>query len=184
MKTCRFRTTSDSATHPTSCQRFFEIHCRWVDFFKKMSNIGRTIPTLTTSPPFPQFLGRKWKWWRADLGLFRIHWHAPPPAGGFSKLIFVVENWRPSCHSSRSYWLPLQKLPTIPFHCNCFGIFFAYTSLTSPENRTTKKLPVKTRFWSIFYLEMGNQQCQKKDHGDTVPQKTRGMFLCSLQINI
>ena len=44
---------------------------------------GRTIPIFTTSPPFPRFVGRQRKSRRADLGLFRLQEHAPPPAGGF-----------------------------------------------------------------------------------------------------
>ena len=49
----------------------------------KISYSRRTIPTLTSSPPFPRFLGRQWKRRHADSGLFRIQPRAPPPAGGF-----------------------------------------------------------------------------------------------------
>ena len=31
---------------------------------------------------------------------------------------------------------------------------------------------------------MDGQQCQNKQHGDTVPEKAHDVFLCSLQINI
>ena len=40
---------------------------------------------------FPRFIGRQRKQRRADSGLFRIHPRAPPPAGGFSKFIFVAD---------------------------------------------------------------------------------------------
>ena len=41
-------------------------------------------------PPFPWFIGRKWKWKRANTGLFRIQPRAPPSGGGFSKFIFIA----------------------------------------------------------------------------------------------
>ena len=44
-----------------------------------------------TTPPFLRFLGRQWKRRRADLGIFRIQPRAQPPAGGFSKFIFVAQ---------------------------------------------------------------------------------------------
>ena len=105
--------------------------------FLKISSIGRAIPTLTTSPPFPWFLGRKWKQRCANLWLFWIQTHAPPPVSGFPKSIFVAENPRLSPPSSRSYWRPLQELSTTAYHCNFVGSFFAYASLTSSENWTT-----------------------------------------------
>ena len=45
------------------------------------------------SPPFPRFLGQKWKLRRASLGLFRIQLCAPPPAGGFSEFILIAEKF-------------------------------------------------------------------------------------------
>ena len=42
---------------------------------------------------FPQFLGRKWKRRRANLGLFLILSSTPPPAGGFSKFVLVADKW-------------------------------------------------------------------------------------------
>ena len=56
----------------------------------KISYSGRTMPTLTDYPPFPRFIGRKWKLRRADLGLFWIQLRALPTAGGSKKNIFVA----------------------------------------------------------------------------------------------
>ena len=42
------------------------------------------------SPPFPLFIGRRWEQRRDVLGLFRIQPRDQPPAGDFSKFIFVV----------------------------------------------------------------------------------------------
>ena len=104
----------------------------------KISNSGRTIPTLTTSPPFPWFLSRKSKQRRANLGLFQIHLRVLPPAANFSIFIFVAENCRPSSLSNLSYWRPLQKLLTIAFRWNFVGGFLFHTSLTSSSNWTIK----------------------------------------------
>ena len=43
------------------------------------------------SPPFPQFLGRKWKRRRSNSAIFRIQPRATPPAGSSSKFILVAE---------------------------------------------------------------------------------------------
>ena len=45
----------------------------------------------TVLSTFSLFLDLKWKQRRDDLGLFRIQPRATPPAGGFSKFIFVAE---------------------------------------------------------------------------------------------
>ena len=63
----------------------------WINDFLIISNSGRTIPTLTNSSPFPQFIGRNWKWGRADLVIFWIQPRAPTPPDVFSKTIFVAE---------------------------------------------------------------------------------------------
>ena len=36
----------------------------------------------------------------------------------------------------------------------------------------------------VLYSAMDGRQCENKQHGDTAPEKARGMFLCYLKINI
>ena len=67
------------------------------------------VYALTTSPAFPRFLGRQWKQRRADPGLFRIQPRAPPPAGGFSKFVYVAENCQPS---SKSGYFSSDRVPS------------------------------------------------------------------------
>ena len=120
----------------------------------KISNSGRTIPTLTTSPTIPRFLGQKWERRCADSGLFRIQTHAPPPAGSFSKINF--------CCGESPTLLPFKLLiltPPAKIVDNCLPLrfrrqFFAYAFLTSSEIRK-KKLPVGTRCQSSFIFGNG-----------------------------
>ena len=57
-KTCWFSTISDSATHSNSCRLFFGINFRCRKLTFEISNSGRTITTLTTSPPLPGCFGQ------------------------------------------------------------------------------------------------------------------------------
>ena len=62
--------------------------------------------------------------------------------------------------------------------------FFLYVSLTSSANWKTKNCQSEQDVDQVLYSKMGGWQCENKQHGDTVPEKARGMFLCPLQINI
>ena len=106
-------------------------------------------------PPFPWFIGRKWKWRRSDSGLFRIQPSAPPPAGGFSKFIFVAENHRPSCPSSRSYRHPLQKWSKLPSAVILLAVFFRTRPWHHQQIEQQPKLPVRTRCRSSFIFDNG-----------------------------
>ena len=60
----------------------------------KMKNSVKTAESRKAALdglPFPLFIGREWKRRRADSGLFLVQPRAPPPAGIFSKFIFVAE---------------------------------------------------------------------------------------------
>ena len=118
----------------------------------QLPNSGITIPTLTTFPPISWFLGWKWKQRRANLGLFWIQLYAPPPAGGFSKLIFVAENRRPSCLSSCSYWRPLQKLSKIAFCCNFVVEFFGVRTTDIISKLKINKTASLNKMLINFYI--------------------------------
>ena len=61
--------------------------------FMKSACISCMILTMALcSPPFPPFLGRKWKWRCSNSGIFWIHPRVPPPAGVFSKFILKSYN--------------------------------------------------------------------------------------------
>ena len=67
---------------------------------------------LHLSPIF----GRKWNGKVFDLRLFRIQPHAPPPAGGFSKFIFVADflNFKEVIVEEKyPLWLYLSAFPSI-----------------------------------------------------------------------
>ena len=66
----------------------------------------------------------------------------------------------------------------------CWQFSFAYTSLTSSENRITKNLQLEQYVNQVLFSDMGGRQCHNKHHGDTMPKQTRNMFLFSLCINI
>ena len=115
---------------------------------------------------------------------FRIQPCTPPPTGVFRKYVFVGENFRPSCPSSRLYWPPLQKLLTIPFRYDFIGSFFVCAFLTSSAIWKTKKLPVRTRCQPSFIFGNWRSTMQEQTPWWHRVKKTRDRFLCSLQIKI
>ena len=64
------------------------------------------------------------------------------------------------------------------------AVFFAYTSLTSSENWKTKNCQSIQDFNQVLYSAIDVRQCYNNHHGDIVPEKARGTFLCSLRIKI
>ena len=52
-------------------------------FIKSTCIFCMILAMALCSPPFPRFIGRKWKWRRANSGLFWVKPCVPPPAGGF-----------------------------------------------------------------------------------------------------
>ena len=95
-KTCRFGIFRIQPRAPPPAGGFSKFFFVADKLIFKISYSGRKIPTLTTSPPFPLFIGRKLKGRRSGLVLFRIQPRAPPPAGVVSKFIFVADNLQPS----------------------------------------------------------------------------------------
>ena len=173
-KTCRFETILYLSTGSTSCQRFLKYLFVADKFIFKIINSGRVIPTLTTSPPFPWFISWKWKQIRVNSGLFRIQPRAPPPVGGFSKLIFVAENCRPSFPLSCSYWRPLQKLSTIAFCWYFVGSFFC---VRVPDIiGKLKKCQSEQYVDQVLYSAMDSRKFYNKHHGDTVPKNRAACF--------
>ena len=153
MKTCQFGTISDSAARSTSCQRFFKIHlcCKEKNL---ISNSGRALPTLTTSLSFPCFLNRKWKWRRANSGLFLIQPRAPSPAGVFCEYFF--------CRESLNF-LPFKTLILTPPSKNVKNFlplrfcqkFFCVRVANIIIKLINKTLPVGTRCQSSFIFGNG-----------------------------
>ena len=112
---------------------------------------------------------------------FRILSCDPPPSGGFSEIVFVAENLRPSCPSSRSYWRPLKKLSTIAFCCNFVGIFFKRTRpWHHHKTEQPKNCQSEQDVDQFLYSAMDGRKYQNKHHGDTVPKKNaRHVFMFS-----
>ena len=101
---------------------------------------------------FRKTAGGRWSVWM-NPEYFRI---------GTSLFSMATEKSRKVFPSSRSYWLPLQKFPTIAFHWYFIASFFVYMSLTSSANRKTKKLPVGKKCQSSFILRNGRSKLQEQ----------------------
>ena len=79
---------------------------------------------------------------------------------------------------------PPRKSSTIAFYWNFIGSFFCVRVPDIISKLKNKNCQSEQDVDQVLYFEMDGQQCENKQHGDTVPEKARDMFLCSLKINI
>ena len=120
------------------------------DLCPQLTTSERTIPNLTTSPHFPLFLGQKWKRRSADLGLFRIHPRAPPPAGGFQKPFSLRRIAEPLDLQSDHTDPPCKNFQKFPSAAISLAILFVYESLISSQNGTTKNCQPEQDVYRVF----------------------------------
>ena len=120
----------------------------------KNNNSGRTITTLTTSPPFPRFLGWKWKQRRADSGLFWIQPLTPPPTRSFSNTFSLWRITNPlalqAAHTDSSCEHCLQ-LPSVAI---VLAVFFCVHVPEIIRKLNNKKTPSWNKISIKFYFQI------------------------------
>ena len=122
--------------------------------FMKSTCIYCVILTMALcSLPFPRFLGRKWKWRRADLGLFQIQPRAPHPAGDFQNSFLLQRIVDPLALWADHTEAPCKNCWQLPSAAILLEVFFAYTSMTSSANWTTTKTASRNKMSIKFYIQ-------------------------------
>ena len=137
----------------------------------KISNSGITIPTLTSSPPFPRFLGWKWKQRRANLGIFRIQPRNQPPGGGFSNFFSLWRINNPLAPQAAHNDAPYTNRWQLPLTAILLLFFFRTCPWHYQKNEQQKNFQLEQNVDKVWYYTMDSQQFQNKDHSGTVPKK-------------
>ena len=79
---------------------------------------------------------------------------------------------------------PLRNRRQLPSTGILSEVFLPICPWHHQQTEKQKNCQLEQDFDQVLYSAMYGRQCENEQHGDTMQEKARDMFLCTLQINI